>query len=204
MAIVRELPFILEAMEARALITCSTGSQSFAGTGVTFPSSNGSSGVQSRIIDRLGELNAPLNRRYTVAAPAVMLYSSRGSTEANRKLTLGLQLLHGDSSGGGDHVALSTEADPDDAVYFTSQRTTPESNWSTGLLLGGLTSRPAVYDLRAAKRYLSLLVKAQKAHGTTESSGDEAARVSAVIAFMGAEQYPAGVWTSQGSTTTST
>jgi hypothetical protein len=204
MAIVRDLPFTLEAMESRSLITCSTGSQVFSGsTANSYPSSNGSTGVLGRIIDRLGDINAQLSQRYAVAAPFVCLWSSRGSTEADRKLTLGLQLQHGDSSGGGDFEALSTEADPDDAVFFTSARTTPESNWSTGVL-NGFASNPCIYDLRKAKRYLGVLVKAAKNKVTTESSGDEGARLSAGITFMGAEQLPANPWTSQGSTSTST
>lgn len=203
MAIVRDLPFTLEAMEARALITCSTGSQSFAGTGVTYQSSNGTTGTQGRVIDRLGDNNSMLTGRYTVAAPAVHLWSSRGSTEADRRLSLGFQLLHGDSSGGGDHVALSTQADPETRNFFSTARTTEMTSWTTGLI-NGISSYPAVYDLRGAGRYISLLVKATKNRATTESSGDEAARVGATITFMGAEQYPAPAWTGQGSTSTST
>lgn len=199
MSLVRDMAFILVSPE-RPFVTCSTGDQVIkAATGDVVQSSNGANGVAGRIVDRLGDM---LSQRYQVVMLSANLSATRGSTEADRKLTLGVKLQHGDSSGGGDMADYSTGSQPVTDTFFTSARTTPESNWSTGPFYAN--SEPAYYDLRAAKRFIRPAVIATKNKVTTESSGDEGARISAVMSFMAAEQLPPNPWTSQGSTSTST
>lgn len=189
MSIVRDIGLVYPAFEERSLITCSTGSQVFAGsTANNAPSSTAVSGVAGRVVDRLYDLLA--STRYQVAFPSAQLYSSRGSTEANRQMTLGVSMQHGDSSGGGDMVAYSTASDQPSVTFFSTARTSDQLNWdtafgSTGVFQG--MSTPATYDLRGAKRYIRMVVYASKNRVTTESSGDEGARLSGSIVFMGAD-----------------
>lgn len=189
MSIVRDLGILLPSLEARPFVTCSTGNQAPFGTGTTanvVQSSDGAAGVSGRIIDRLSELVD----RYPVAMPFTVLESTKGSTEADRKVTLGVKLQHGDSSGGGDMADYSTGSQPSDKSYFSTARTTDMKQWDGTFSTGGMrvASAPAYYDLRAAKRFIRGVHIASKNRVTTESSGDEGARVSGGIAFLGGEQ----------------
>lgn len=198
MSIIRDLGYTVQSLEEfAAIFGGSTGSQTFGSTGLATTSS--ASGLNGRVIDRLSDLftkDVPL-----VAAPYTLLYSSRGSTEADRKLTLGVKLQHGDSSGGGDMADYTTGSTPEDKVYFTTARTTDMTAWSSGLFRG--QSNPAYYDLRAAKRYIRAVHYATKNRATTESSGDEGARVSGGIVFLGGNT-PKVDLEGAGSTSTST
>jgi len=201
MSIVRDLGLTLQAVEDTAVITCSTASAPFASTGYFAAASTWASpaSINGRLIDRLGDR---LTQNYPVAMPAAYLYSTKGSTEVDRKLSLGIKLQHGDSSGGGDLADYSTGSIQDDAVFFSTARTTDMAAWTTGTLRG--TTKPTYYDLRAAKRYIRTVVTASKNRVTTETSGDEAFHVGGVITFLGADSLPANAWTSAGSTSTST
>lgn len=188
--LLRDIPITLSAMTETSLITCSTASQVFGGTGVAYISSNGATGAYGRTIDRLAD---DLFARYQVAIPQVIVQSTRGSTEANRQITVGLQLHHGDSSGGGDLAEYSTQNRPAVRALFSTARTSDMANWSTAYSTGvitGLSSLPAIYDLRAAKRFIAVLVQVQKNRVTTESSGDEGLRIRADITFAGGDQVP--------------
>jgi hypothetical protein len=108
-------------------------------------------------------------------------------------VAIGVKLQHGDSSGGGDMADYSTDCQVPDRVFFgSSARTTDMKQWdgshSTGPLYG--CSHTAVYDLRGAKQYLRAGVRVGKELVTTETSGDEHARVSAVITFFGGATVP--------------
>lgn len=205
MSIVRDLAITIPAMEERSLITCSTGGQVFSGnTGNNSPSSAALLGINGNIIDRFAE---PLGIGYKVAMPSAMLRSTRGSTESNRQLTLGVGLQHGDSSGGGDMADYSTGSRKDDVVFFGTARTTDMKSWDAGYstgLITGIASAPTSYDLRAAKRYLRTVVTASKNKVTTESSGDEGARLSATLTFIGVDDYPRPSVNGPLSTSTST
>jgi hypothetical protein len=202
MSIIRDLGVILPSLEERPFVTCSTGNQAPFGTGTTgnvVQSSQGAEGIAGRVIDRLSDLytkDLPL-----VAAPFTHLYSSRGSTAADRKITLGVKLQHGDSSGGGDMADYSTQAQPDDKNFFSTARTTEMIAWSTGALR--LMSNASYYDLRAAKRFIRAVHYGSKNAGTTESTGDEGARFSGGIAFLGGNTPKIDAETA-GSTSTST
>lgn len=203
MSIVRDIGFVIDSLNERSLITCSTGNQVFAGSTANNLVSTGiAASANGRVIDRLAAL---LTARYTVAMPSTFLYASRGSTEANRELYLGVKLQHGDSSGGGDMADYSTGSQPSDRVFFGQARTTDFKSWdegdrSTGAFYGA--SQPCYYDLRGAKRYIRAVHYAGKNRVTTESSGDEGARVGGVIAFLGGDQLPQP--TDEGATSTST
>lgn len=227
--LVRDLAFPVKAFTERLLATCSalvtTGS-----TGVVTPiadttadaavstgdigdvatakgsqvSSGGMASINGNVIDRL---RFPLGALYDAATVQAFLESTRGSTEADRKLALGVLLQHGDSSGGGDMAELSTGARPRERVFFSSARTSDQLNWdaaeSTGPIY--LASHAGFYDLRGAKRYVRAQVRAGKNSVTTESSGDEQSRVSGVIVFQAGDQLPPpGGSTAAQSTTTST
>lgn len=198
MSIVRDLGIPMQAMVDTAIITCSTADQVIKSTGNVSAAVSAAS-LSGRIIDRLSD---GLVSRYTVAQVGAYLWSSRGSTEADRLLTLGIKLQHGDSSGGGDMADYSTGSTPTDQTFFTTARSTEHTAWSTGPFYG--QTAPGTYDLRAAKRYIRTVVSARKNKVTTESSGDEASHVGAFILFGGGDQVPQNAFTGAGSTSTST
>jgi len=200
MSIVRDIPFAMNALEDTILVTCSAlmstagstspkGMLSVQSTADAIVSAGSETTAYGRIIDRLA---MPLGALYQVAAPSAWLHSTRGSTEADRKLTIGVKLQHGDSSGGGDMADYSTGSQPDERQYFSSARSTDHASWDATLSTGEVyaMSNAAYYDLRAAKRYLRVAVPVFKNRVTTESSGDEQARVGAVITFLGGDDLP--------------
>lgn len=217
MSLVRDVGITLPAMTETILITCSEPLSTAGSTTAAVNKARTTADVLAtptagtfttgfgRVIDRLGP---PLGAHYQVAMPSAKLTASRGSTETDRQLKLGVYLLHGDSSGGGDQVAYSTDFSPADRTYFGTGRTTDMANWDATLSSGAVdaTSNPAYYDLRAAKRYISVAVRVLKDKVTTESSGDEHARISAQVTLLAADVIPqnADVRSSPFSTTTST
>ena len=103
MGLTRDLGITVQALEARAIVTCSTANQTLATTGNVVQSTTAAGGINGRVLDRLDtQYGGGILTKATVGA---YLWASRGSTEADRKLTLGVKLQHGDSSGGGDAVA---------------------------------------------------------------------------------------------------
>ena len=161
--------------------------------------------TQGRIIDRLAFPQG--GEHYNVVVAQATLSSTRGSTEADRKLAVGVNLFHGDSSGGGDLEEFSTGSRPRDRVYFTSARTSDMANWDDAESSGPvyLVSEPGVWDIRGAKRYLQVRPRFGKNSVTTESSGDEQARASATLVFAAAVNSPEALdTTSPLSTSTST
>lgn len=197
MSIVRDLGLGVQGSEDFSIITCSTANQVLAATGNVSASGTAISG---RIIDRMSE--PFITSRYTVALPYAYVNSTRGSTEADRKITVVLKLQHGDSSGGGDMADYSTGSAPEDLVLFTSARTTPEWNWTTGPFKAH--TKQAYYDLRGAHQFIRAVVTPTKSKQTTESSGDEAFHLGVGFMLLGADSVPQNPWTSRGSTSTST
>ena len=200
MSIIRDVGVTLTALQDRVFITCSdpmstAGSTSPVGIrgSATTADAVAAGSVETtafgNIIDRL---SAPLGQLYTVAMPSAQLFSTRGSTEANRQITLGVKLQHGDSSGGGDLADFSTASQPDSRTYFSTVRSSDHRSWDASISTGVLNavSPPAYYDLRAAKRYLRVAVPVFKNRITTESSGDEQSRLSARVTFLGAGHAP--------------
>lgn len=210
MSIVRDLGITLEAMTPTILITCAealstagsttpstlksrTTADVLVSTGLPITTTGGTAGLTTgfgRVIDRTA---APLSALYAVAMPAAEVVSTRGSTEANRQVVVGIKLQHGDSSGGGDMADYSTDNQPADRIWFSTARTCDQLNWefsdrSTGTLIA--CSNPAYYDLRNAKQYIRTAVRVGKSLVTTESSGDEHARVLASITFLGGDSLP--------------
>lgn len=200
MSLVRDIPFSMVALEDTIFITCSAllstaastaakGMLSVQSTADAVVAAGAETTALGRIIDRT---RMPLGTRYAVAVVGSWLHSTRGSTEADRKLTIGVRLLHGDSSGGGDMATLSTAAEPADRQYFSSARSTDHASWdateSTGEVYAA--SNPAYYDIRGAKRYLRVAVPVFKNAVTTESSGDEGSRVGAIITFAAGPILP--------------
>lgn len=217
MSLVRDVAITLPAMTETLLITCSEALSTAAGSTTAVVNKSRTTadilasplGVVTtgfgRVIDRLG---APLGAHYQVAMPSARLTATRGSTETDRKLIIGVSLLHGDSSGGGDMAVLTTEMTPADRTYFGTGRTSDMANWDGTLSTGQIEacSNPAYYDLRVAKRYLQVVIRVAKDKVTTESSGDEHARVNASLTLLAADSIPqnADVKSSPFSTTTST
>lgn len=216
MSLTRDIPFTVTAHKEVLLATCSelvtTGS-----TGVATPIalttaeamiSTGSIGdvdhteqgaqvssggmvasTQGRIIDRLKELPGT---HYNVAVVQAQLNSTRGSSEADRKLAVGALLMHGDSSGGGDMAEYSTGNRAEERILGTSARTTDMANWDTSLSSGPMFgySNAGYYDLRGAKQFLLVQPRAGKNSVTTESSGDEQARIGATVTFLAGVDLP--------------
>ena len=153
-------------------------------------------------------LRFPLGGNYQAVTVQANLVSTFGTTNANNKVALGVSLFHGDSSGGGDLVELSTGSRPTDRVFGSSFRTTDMLAWDVGESTGEvrLQSHPGVYDLRAAKKYLQVRPRfgLSKA-ATTETCGFEGARCSAIAIFQGLDSEPPTLdttspWTSSTST----
>ena len=212
MSLLRDMPLTIVELEERSLITCSTGNQVFSGSTANSirssqadPSCSTSTGITGRIIDRRGD---DMTSRYQVAIPYVVVTSTRGSTETDRNIRITVKLQHGDSSGGGDMADYSTQSQPAVRNLFSTGRTSDMAVWDSALSTGtfaGLSSLPAYYDLRAAKRFIQAIVYAAKDKVTTESSGDEGARVAALITFAAGDQVPQNVPTTYAwSTSTST
>lgn len=146
-----------------------------------------------RVIDRIG---APLGAFYGVAMPQAILESTLGSTEVNRAILIGCYIQHGDSSGAGDMAALSTAEQPADKQYFSTARTTDQVSWESGDRSTGVarvSSLPAYYDLKGAKRYIRLAVRVglPGRTATTESTAEERSRVYGTITFLGAQHIGA-------------
>ena len=209
MSLLRDMPITLVALDDSQLMTCSTNGPNIVSsanwingtTGGQDPVNNTTStGVQGRVIDRRRDHGDGLLSLYQVAIPQVNINSTIGSTEANRLIRLACLLQHGDSSGGGDQAPYSTQSAmffstqsqafvQNITAYFSSARTSDMSNWSTagsniestGPWRG--VTRPMTYDLRGAKRYVSLAVWAAKNRVTSASSGDEGSHVTAQITF---------------------
>lgn len=201
MSVVRDLGFTISAMTPTILITCSDALSTAGSTTATPNKARTTADVLSspteatfttgfgRVIDRL---SAPFGAGYAVAMPSASLHATRGSTETNRQIAIGLYLLHGDSSGGGDMAAYSTASQPDDRTYFSTARTSEYKSWDASLSTGPVfaPSNAAYYDLRAAKRFIQVAVRVRKNKITTESSGDEHAHVEAAITFLGGDSLP--------------
>lgn len=215
MGLLRDIPFSMNALKDTIVVTCSAITTTAASTspvGLLSAESTASAVVSAgaettafgRVIDRD---RFPIGARYQFAVVGAALHSTRGSTEADRKLTIGAKLQHGDSSGGGDMADLSTAQQADTRQYFSTARTTDMKQWDGGESSGEVyaASNPAVYDLRAAKRYIRVGVPVFKNRVTTESSGDEQARLSATVTFLEGDKVPQRTdSTGPYSTTTST
>lgn len=214
MGLIRDLPFTMRAAEDTIFATCSALMTTAASTAVVGMLSNKSTAsavisagaaatLTGRVIDRT---RWPLGTRYDGVVVTASLNSTRGSTEANRKLTVGVKLQHGDSSGGGDLADYSTGFTPDDKNYFSSVRTTDHASWDGSESTGPVYAvNSGYYDLRGAKRYLAVVGSFTKNKVTTESSGDEQARVSMEATFVAGRNLPTGTdTTSPFSSSTST
>lgn len=200
MSLVRDIPFTVVALPDTLLATCAALYSTAASTSYSIPIADSTADALitaagettgfGRVIDRLRQ---PIGARFQFAAPQAFVSSTRGSTEADRKITIGARLQHGDSSGGGDMADFSTGSIQAARQYFTTARTTDMLSWDGGESTGPLyaASNVGVFDLRAAKRYLRVAVPVLKNRVTTESSGDEQARVSAVVTFLEGDQFPA-------------
>ena len=205
---IRERGKTLHALEERTIVTCAAARQlafSTAGTTSTDTFTVQSSaadavGIAGRTIDRLGD---ELRTRYYYAEPFAYLFATRGSTEANRFLSLEVALQHGDSSGAGDMAAFSTVSNPGRRNFFSPVGSTEMGLYSSGSFYG--QTPPSFYDLRPAKRYIRTLTYAFKNRVTTESSGDEHLRVGGGLSFRGADELPDQAnSTGVGSTSTTT
>lgn len=198
MSLVRDIPITLQALPDTILATCSalvtTGS-----TGVVTPIADTTADALvtpsaettafGRVIDRLRQ---PLGAMYRVGVAVGTITSTRGSTEADRKLTVGARIQHGDSSGGGDMADLSWSTGPAVRQYFSTARTTDMLQWDGGESTGPLyaVSNPHYADLTNAKRYVRIAVPVFKNKVTTESSGDEQSRVGGTISFLAGDRLP--------------
>lgn len=194
MALVRDIATIVNALDTAVITTCA---ELLSTAASTSPAPNklhatadavvtacAETTVFGRVIDRIGpELGA---YAYGVVMPSASVYASRGSTEADRKWTLGVRLQHGDSSGAGDMADYSTENAAESITYFSTKRTSDEAHWDTGYSSGPLQLRtnPCYYDMRAAKRYIRVAIPVLKNRVTTETSGDEHARLNADLVFL--------------------
>lgn len=204
--ITRDISKVVLALADTVIITASTANQVWVATGLPIERSScglaSTGGIAGLVIDRLGP---NLGARYQCAEPAGFLWSSRGSTEADGKLTLGpIILQHGDSSGGGDMANYSTGTIAPARIINTSAQTTPEHHWSTAAL-ESIPTKPSVMDITAAKRFVRVVLFTGKNASTTESSGYESYHVASAVTFREGDRLPETAnTTGPNSTSTST
>ncbi len=219
MSLIRDLPVVMIAQEDHYFGTCSdsftTAAQSTTPKGIQNSKTTASALVSTgdlgdvdnnvqgarvsgdaivtstfgQIMDRL---RYPLGSHYQAVSALATMASTRGSTQADAKLALGVTVLHGDSSGGGDLTELSTAMRPRDRVYFSSVRTTEALSWDTEESSGPLflVSNPSVCDLRNAGRYIQVQGRYGVNRVTTAQDGVEGARVGATAVFFGGDVLP--------------
>ncbi len=219
MSLIREIPFAMIAQEDHYFGTCTdpltTAAQTTTPYGIQNSKSTASALVSTgdlgdvdnseqgarvtgdaivtstfgQIMDRLRH---PLGSHYQALSALATMASTRGSTQADAKLALGVTVFHGASSGGGDLAELSTAMRPRDRVYFSSVRTTDALSWDTEESSGPLfaVSNPSVCDLRNAKRYIQIRGRYGVNRVTTAQDGIEGARVGATAVFFGGDVLP--------------
>ncbi len=235
MSLIRDFPITMPAQAETLLVTCSNPYSSAASTDlglqpirqttagmltttgdIGYLGSNSCQGsrvssggmVESTFGEIIDRRRQPIPAHYQAATVGATLNSTRGSTEADRKLALGVSLWAGDSSGGGDLAELSTGARPQDRMFFTSVRTCDMLGWdfsdeSTGAIV--FMSYPGHYDLRNAGPFLQVRPRYGINQVTTESSGDEQSRAGAYITFSAGDDVPGALdTTSPYSSSTST
>lgn len=155
--------------------------------------------INGRIIDRLG-LGG--NRIFEDASVGITAYTTVGSTAADKRITLGVKLQHGDSSGGGDQADYSTGYQAADQNFFTTAESTAYQNWTTGVLYLGHQSW---YNVIPAKRYVRAVGFLTKGGTTTSTAAGSVDYLYAnlMVRFGGADYDPPTLSTST-STSTST
>jgi hypothetical protein len=183
----RELPKIVYGVQGTVSYTSSP-----AGT------YRSSTDINGAVIDRLA-----LGREYNGCMP-FGTGSGAASTEADAKVTMGIKLQHGDSSGGGDMADFSTQSTPTDAVFGTSAQTTPMDLWTTGAM--SVFTRSGVYDLRAAKRYIRpVLTPTIEFNATSTTASGNLLNVHTGVCLLEADEQPDRLPTvGVGTTSTST
>jgi hypothetical protein len=115
----------------------------------------------------------PQGETWGVAESFATIFTTLGSTFANRRLTVVTKIQHGDSSGAGDMAdlinAVST-APYATASYWSTAMTTEHTNWTSGLqYAAGLSPS---YELgQFCKRYIRP-VSIVTVPGNTTGAGD--------------------------------
>lgn len=215
MAVTRDMAKVVVALQERFMVTCSTGDQSFKASSTVYLNTNvipattgvsscawssGAGGVVGSVIDRL---SPELGARYGVADVYAYMWTSRGSTEADKRMNLDVYLQAGSSASGGDMANLSSGNKASNRKFNSTAGSTASYGWSTGLMT--VQTNPATWDISNADRYLRVVVNAGKNLETTESSGYENAHIGAVMIFREADVLPERTNTTGAfSTTTST
>lgn len=135
--------------------------------------------------------------RYRVGTVAATMWSTVGSTAADKKITMSVKLQHGTSPSGGDMADYSTGFIPDARIFNTSDMTTPMSAWSTADFKAGGPLN--AWDLRAAKRYIrAVLTPSINDQSTTTATGaglvGSAAwkRIAASVVLSAPDNFPEG------------
>lgn len=190
--LIREAPKKAVHAIAHTLVgpACSTGYDSVSGAAI-----NGA------VIDLAAEDHGGV--RYRVASVAAHMWSTLGSTAADKKLSLALKLQHGTSPSGGDMADYSTGFIPDARIFNTSDMTTPMSAWSTALFAGAGPRN--AWDLRAASRYIrAVLTPTINDQSTTTTPGAPWKRVAATVVLSAPDNFPEGTRRGIFSTATST
>ena len=155
-------------LQRQVLYVCSTGDSTgnaavdITGLGTALVANGGA------IIDRKA-----FPETYSLAEPYLQVYSTIGSTNADKKVLIDVKLQHGASSAGGDMADYSTGSTgqwPARRTLFTSAETTPMSHWTTEAV--NVSSNPGAYDITGASRYLRLVgnVDMSTGYGTSTST----------------------------------
>lgn len=141
---------MIPTLQRQVMYFCSTGDSTsgaggdITGLGTVLVASGGA------IVDLLA-----LPERYNMAEPFINVYSTIGTTDASKLVSIVCRLQHGASSAGGDMADFSTGSTgtwPVARNLFTTAETTTMVHWTTGAIM--LSSNPGGYDINGANRYL--------------------------------------------------
>lgn len=135
---IRSTPVYVQSKENHIVLDCATGGDSTSG-GV----------FDGNVID----LEA-FPSRFTHLQPVIAgTFPGTTSTAGASRILLDVRLKHGDSSGGGDAVNLSTDQLPaTPQAYYTTDMSTDHPSWSTGTIRVQYSPEPI--SLLSAKRYV--------------------------------------------------
>lgn len=135
---IRSTPVYVQSKENHIVLDCATGGDSTSG-GI----------FDGNVID----LEAFPNR-FTHCQPVIAgTLPGTTSTAGGSRIQLDVRLKHGDSSGGGDAVNLSTDQLPASPQnYYSTEMSTDLPSWSTGTIRVQYSPEPI--PLMGAKRYI--------------------------------------------------
>jgi hypothetical protein len=173
---IRITPVYVQGKENHIVLDCATGGDSTSG-GI----------FDGNVID----LQA-FPMRFTHAQPVLAgTLPGTTSTAGGSRLQLDVRLKHGDSSGGGDAVAFSTDQLPSTVQsYYATDMSTDHPSWSTGTIRAQYS--PAAIPLLGAKRYIRASGQVTRIGIATSTAAAQLFTCHLGLNLLGAQEEDAG------------